>query len=413
MSALDYIKHAWNLFAYDQNVRMPPTDGVSYASNPIRYRPSFGNERSLINSVVNRIALDAAAIDLNHVRLDDNNRFKEIENSKLNQCLTVEANVDQTGRGLVRDIVMSMLDEGVVAVVPVETDLNPLNTGGYDILSLRTGKITEWKPKHVLVNLYDDRVGLHKDVWLPKEKIAIIENPMFSIMNEHNSTMQRLIRKLSLMDGMDEEIGAGNMNLLVQLPYAVKTDHQRKQAKERIEMLEEQMKGNKLGIGYMDSTEKITQLNRPAENNLMKQVEYLTAMLYSQLGLTQSILDGTADDKTMLNYYNRTIEPIISAVVDEIKRKFLTKTARTQRQSIMYFRDPFKLVPVNDIAEIADKFTRNEILSSNEVRQIVGLKPSDNPEADELRNKNLNKSNEEVEQKPKIVEKEVSEKDEV
>ena len=266
MSALDYIKHAWNLFAYDQNVRMPPTDGVGYASNPIRYRPSFGNERSLINSVVNRIALDAAAIDLNHVRLDDNNRFKEIENSKLNQCLTVEANVDQTGRGLVRDIVMSMLDEGVVAVVPVETDLNPLNTGGYYILSLRTGKITEWKPKHVLVNLYDDRVGLHKDVWLPKEKIAIIENPMFSIMNEHNSTMQRLIRKLSLMDGMDEEIGAGNMNLLVQLPYAVKTDHQRKQAKERIEMLEEQMKGNKLGIGYMDSTEKITQLNRPLEN---------------------------------------------------------------------------------------------------------------------------------------------------
>lgn len=392
MSALDYIKHAWNLFAYDQNVRMPPTDGVSYASNPIRYRPSFGNERSLINSVVNRIALDAASIDLNHVRLDENNRFKDIVNSKLNQCLTVEANIDQTGRGLVRDIVMSMLDEGVVAVVPVETDLNPLNTGGYDILSLRTGKIAEWKPKHVLVNLYDDREGLHKDVWLPKEKVAIIENPMFSIMNEHNSTMQRLIRKLSLMDGMDEEIGAGNMNLLVQLPYAVKTDHQRKQAKERIEMLEEQMKGNKLGIGYMDSTEKITQLNRPLENQFLKQIEYLTAQLLAQLGITQSILDGTADDKTLNNYFNRTVEPIIGAITEEFHRKFLTKTARAQGQAIWYFRNPFKLVPISEIPDLADKLTRNEIVSSNEMRQVIGFKPSDDPAADELRNKNLNKS---------------------
>lgn len=392
MSALDYIKHAWNLFAYDQNVRMPPTDGVSYASNPIRYRPSFGNERSLINSVVNRIALDAASIDLNHVRLDENNRFKDIVNSKLNQCLTVEANIDQTGRGLVRDIVMSMLDEGVVAVVPVETDLNPLNTGGYDILSLRTGKIAEWKPKHVLVNLYDDREGLHKDVWLPKEKVAIIENPMFSIMNEHNSTMQRLIRKLSLMDGMDEEIGAGNMNLLVQLPYAVKTDHQRKQAKERIEMLEEQMKGNKLGIGYMDSTEKITQLNRPLENQFLKQIEYLTAQLLAQLGITQSILDGTADDKTLNNYFNRTVEPIIGAITEEFHRKFLTKTARAQGQAIWYFRNPFKLVPISEIPDLADKLTRNEIVSSNEMRQVIGFKPSDDPAADELRNKNLNRS---------------------
>ena len=392
MSALDYIKHAWNLFAYDQNVRMPPTDGVGYATNPIRYRPSFGNERSLINSVVNRIALDAASIDINHVRLDENNRFKDIENSKLNQCLTVEANIDQTGRGLVKDIVMSMLDEGVVAVVPVDTDLNPHNTGGYDILSLRTGKIGEWKPKHVLVNLYDDRVGLHKDVWLPKEKIAIIENPMFSIMNEHNSTMQRLIRKLSLMDGVDEEIGSGNMNLLVQLPYAVKTDHQRKQAKERIEMLEEQMKGNKLGIGYMDSTEKITQLNRPLENQFLKQIEYLTAQLLAQLGITQSILDGTADDKTLNNYFNRTVEPIIGAIAEEFHRKFLTKTARSQGQAIWYFRNPFKLVPISEIPDLADKLTRNEIVSSNEMRQVIGFKPSDDPAADELRNKNLNKS---------------------
>lgn len=383
------LKHAWNAF-----FNKDPTDyyknvGISYTYRPDRPRLTRGNERSIVTSVYNRIALDASSITIQHVRLDKNNRFLSVIDSGLNNCLTVEANIDQTGRAFIQDIVMSMLDEGCVAIVPVDTTFNPEITGSYDILSMRTGKILEWYPSHVKVRVYNEKTGNKEDIILPKSTVGIVENPLYAVINEPNSTMQRLIRKLNLLDVVDEQSSSGKLDLIIQLPYVIKSEARRQQAEKRRQDIVEQLAGSKYGIAYTDATERITQLNRPVENNLMKQIEYLTNMLYSQLGITQSILDGTADEKTMLNYYNRTIEPILSAIVDEMKRKFLTKTARSQLQSILFFRDPFRLVPVNEISEIADKFTRNEIMTSNEIRQIVGMKPSDDPKADELRNKNL------------------------
>ena len=411
MGITDRLQHAWNAFL-NNDVRTRYQDMGYYSSyKPDRVRFTRGNERSIVTSVYNRLALDASAMSIKHVRLDDNGRFTEEINSGLQNCLNVEANIDQTGRAFLQDVVMSMLDEGCVAIVPVDTTLNPNLSGSYDINTMRTAKILEWYPAHVRVRLYNDRKGIHEELILPKANVAIIENPLYAVINEPNSTMQRLIRKLNLLDVVDEQTSSGKLDLIIQLPYVIKSEARRKQADERRKDIEMQLSGSKYGIAYTDGTERITQLNRPAENNLMGQVEYLTNMLYSQLGLTQSILDGSADDKTMLNYYNRTIEPILAAIVDEIKRKFLTKTARAQKQTIMYFRDPFKLVPVNDIAEIADKFTRNEIMTSNEIRQIVGMKPSKDPEADELRNKNLNKSAEEMKEQPIQPEKEVSDKD--
>ena len=362
-------------------------------------RFSRGNERTIVTSVYNRIALDAAAIDIRHVKIDENNRFKDYVKSDLDNCLSLEANIDQTARMFIQDIVSSMLDEGCVAVVPIDTTMDPNITNSYDIQTMRVGKITQWYPDRVTVMLYNDRTGLRQEVTVPKKQVAIIENPLYSVMNEPNSTMQRLIKKLALMDSADEEIASGNLDLIIQLPYAVKTDAKRNLAEARRKEVEEQLNGARYGVAYIDGTEHVTQLNRPIENNLMKQVEYLTTQLYAQLGLTQSVMDGSADENTMNNYYNRTIEPILSAIVDEFNRKFLTKTARTQRQCIMYFRDPFKLIPVSQVSEIADKFTRNEIMTSNEIRQLVGFKPSDDPGADELRNKNLSESKSEIEAK--------------
>lgn len=393
----DRLQHAWNAFFYNDNTYVNPQNLGGFSTfRPDRVHFSRGVEKSIVTSVYNRIALDATSIAIKHVRLDDNGRFLEEMDSGLQNCLNVEANIDQTGRAFLQDVVMSMLDEGCVAIVPVDTTIDPAKSGSYEINTLRTGKILEWYPAHVRVRVYNDQKGIHEEVTLPKSMVGIIENPLYAVINEPNSTMQRLIRKLSLLDVVDEQTSSGKLDLIIQLPYVIKTDARKKQADERRKDIEMQLAGSKYGIAYTDGTEKITQLNRPAENNLMKQVEYLTDMLYSQLGLTQSIMDGSANDKTMLNYYNRTIEPILAAIVDEIKRKFLTKTARTQKQTIMYFRDPFKLVPVNDIAEIADKFTRNEIMTSNEIRQIVGMKPADDPSADELRNKNLNQSSEDI-----------------
>ena len=374
MGFMDRIQRGWNAFRNrDPTIDFRDT-GMAYYYRPDRPRFTRRNERTIMTSVLNRIALDASAIDIMHVRLDENGRFLETVDSGLNNCLTLSANADQTGRALKQDIIMSMLDEGCVAVVPTDTTTDPNKTESYRIDTMRVGKIVQWRPKHVQIRLYNEQIGKKEEIWLPKSVVAIIENPLYAVMNEPNSTMQRLIRKLAL---------------IIQLPYVVKTEARRQQAETRRKDIEMQLAGSKYGIAYTDGTEKITQLNRSVENNLMKQVEYLTNQLYSQLGITQAILDGTADDKTMLNYYNRTIEPIVAAIVDEMKRKFLTKTARTQRQSIQFFRDPFKLVPVNDIAEIADKFTRNEIMTSNEIRQIVGMRPSDDPKADELRNSNI------------------------
>lgn len=393
LSITDRMKHAFNAFMnrdptayYNRNL------GSSYSIRPDRPRLSRGNERSIITAIFNRIAMDVAAIDIMHCRLDENNRFIEKIDSGLNNCLNLEANIDQSGRAFIQDAVMSMLDEGVVALVPVDTDLNPASTDSYDILTMRTGKILEWYPAHVKIRLYNDRTGEKEDLMLAKRDVAIIENPLFAIVNEPNSTMQRLMRKLSLLDVTDEQTASGKLDLIIQLPYVVKSEARREQANQRRKDIEQQLAEGKYGIAYTDGTEKITQLNRSVENNLMKQVEYLTNMVYSQIGITQSVLDGTADEKTMLNYNNRTIEPIVSAIVDELKRKFLTKTARTQLQSISFFRDPFRLVPVNDIAEIADKFTRNEIMTSNEIRQIVGMKPSDDPKADQLVNSNISQA---------------------
>ena len=383
------LKHAWNVFRSRDPTSEFGDTGASYYNRPDRPRFTRGNERSITTSVLNRIALDASAIDILHVRLDKNGRFLEEINSGLNNCLTLSANTDQTGRAFKQDAVMSMLDEGCVAIVPTDTTMNPKVTDSYDIETMRVGKIIQWRPQHVQVRLYNEQTGKKEELWLPKKMVAIVENPLYAVMNEPNSTMQRLIHKLGLLDITDEQTASGKLDLIIQLPYVIKTDARRQQAENRRKDIEMQLAGSKYGIAYTDGTEKITQLNRSLENNLMKQVEYLTNQLYSQLGITQTILDGTADEKTMLNYYNRTIEPIVSAIADEMKRKFLTKTARTQNQSIEFFRNPFKLVPVNDIAEIADKFTRNEIMTSNEIRQIVGMKPSDDPKADELRNSNI------------------------
>lgn len=389
MKITDRIAHAWNAFMN----RNPPNHDAyiapSYGFRPDRMRFTRGNERSIVTSVYNRIALDVAAIDIMHVKLDENDRFDSMLNTGLNKCLTRSANLDQTGRAFIQDVVMSMLDEGCVAIIPVDTTFNPNVTGSYDILSMRTGEILEWYPEHVKVRVYNEKTGEKEDITLPKKQVAIVENPLYAVINEPNSTMQRLIRKLNLLDVVDEQSSSGKLDLIIQLPYVIKTEARRNEAEKRRKEIEMQLSGSKYGIAYTDGTERITQLNRSVENNLMKQIEYLTNMLYSQLGITQTILDGTADDKTMLNYYNRSIEPIVSAIVDEVERKFLTKTAISQKQAIKYFRDPFKLVPINDIAEIADKFTRNEIMSSNEIRQIIGVKPSKDPKADELRNKNL------------------------
>ena len=400
MKFTDRIKHSWNAFLNrDPTYNYRDLGGPSYGYRPDRMRFTRGNERSIVTSVYNRIALDAASIDIMHVQLDKDGRFESIRESALNECLTKNANIDQTGRAFIQDVVMSMLDEGCVAIVPVDTTFNPNISNSYEINTVRTAKIVEWYPAHVKVNLYNDRTGRKEDLILPKKTVAIIENPLYAVINEPNSTMQRLIRKLNLLDVIDEQSGSGKLDLIIQLPYVIKTDARRQQAEQRRKDIEMQLSGSKYGIAYTDGTERITQLNRSVDNNLMKQIEYLTSMLYSQLGITQAILDGSADDKTMLNYYNRTIEPIVSSIVDEIQRKFLTKTAITQKQAILYFRDPFRLVPVNEIAEIADKFTRNEIMTSNEIRQIVGMKPSKDPNADELRNKNLSQSNEMIKEK--------------
>ena len=409
MRIMDRLQHAWNAFVYNDNSYTNPQNLGGFSTyKPDRVHFSRGVEKSIVTSVYNRLALDVASIAIKHVRLDDNGRYIEEINSGLQNCLNVEANIDQTGRAFLQDVVMSMLDEGCVAIVPVDTTVNPAVSGSYEINTMRTGKILEWYPAHVRVRVYNDKKGIHEELTLPKSTIAIIENPLYAVINEPNSTMQRLIRKLNLLDVVDEQTSAGKLDLIIQLPYVIKSEARRKQAEERRKDIEMQLAGSKYGIAYTDGTERITQLNRPAENNLMKQVEYLTNMLYSQLGLTQSILEGSADEKTMLNYYNRTVEPIVSAIVDELKRKFLTKTARAQKQSIMFFRDPFKLVPVENIAEIADKFTRNEIMTSNEIRQIVGMMPAKDPGADELRNKNLNQSTEEmnVEKQPEEIQNE-------
>lgn len=402
MALTDRLQHAWNAFLNRDPTPWHAGYGSASYYRPDKFRPTMGNERSMVSSVYNRIALDVAYIDIFHARLDEDGRYTEQIASGLNECLTLSANIDQTGKAFLQDVVMSMMDEGVVAIVPVDTTLNPDESGGYDILSLRTGKIKEWYPEHVRVELYNEKTGRKEDLTLPKSTIAIVENPLYAVMNEPNSTLQRLIRKLNLLDVIDEQSGSGKLDLIIQLPYVIKTPARKEQAEQRRKDIEMQLAGSKYGIAYTDGTEKITQLNRPVENNLMKQIEYLTTMLYSQLGLTQEILNGSADEKTMLNYYNRTIEPIISAIVDEMKRKFLTKTARTRGQSIVYFRNPFKLVPVAELAEISDKLTRNEIASSNEIRQIIGWKPSDEPGADELRNKNLNQSKEELQSSSKI-----------
>ena len=394
MEFFNRLKHGWNAFVNNKGPTYTVDLGQSYSRRPDMPRFSRGNERSIVTAVYNRIALDVSAINFRHCKLDKNERFLSTVNSGLNSCLNVEANLDQTGRAFIQDVVMSMLDEGKVAIVPVDTTLDPKQSGAYDINSMRTAKILEWYPAHVKVYVYNERTAKKEELILPKRMVSIIENPLYAVINEPNSTMQRLIRKLNLLDYIDEQSGSGKLDLIIQLPYLIKTEQRRQQAEQRRKDIEAQLSGSKYGIAYTDGTEKVTQLNRSVENNLMKQIEYLTSMLYSQLGITQTILDGTADDKTMLNYYSRTIEPIVSAIVDEMKRKFLTKTARSQMQTIMFFRDPFKLVPINDIAEIADKFTRNEILTSNEVRQIVGFKPSDDPKADELVNSNINHSEE-------------------
>ena len=382
------LKTAWNAFRNRDPTMFYREPGMSYTYRPDRVRFSGGNERSIVTSVYNRIAMDVASIDIKHCRLDENGRYIKDIKSDLNNCLTLEANIDQTGRAFMQDVVMSMFDEGVVAIVPVETTSDPTFSSSFDILSMRTGKIIEWFPRSVKVEVYNDRSGKKEQIIMPKKSVAIIENPLYSVINEPNSTMKRLIRKLNILDAIDEQSGSGKLDLIIQLPYTVKGELRQQQAEKRRQDIIDQLKGP-FGIAYTDGTERITQLNRPIENNLMKQIEYLTNMLYSQIGMTPSVLDGTADEKTMLNYNNRTIEPIVAAITGAMKRSFLSKTARTQGQTIMYFRDPFKLVPINNIAEIADKFTRNEILTSNEIRQIIGFKPSEDPKADQLVNSNI------------------------
>lgn len=395
MAFTDRLKHAWNAFVSNKD----PTviSGGSYGRRPDRPRFSRGNERTIVTSVYNRIALDVASVNIEHVRLDEQDRFLEMIDSGLNNCLTLEANIDQTSRAFIQDIVMSMMDEGCVAIVPTETSTSPINSNAYDVLEMRTAKILEWFPQHVKVRCYNDQTGRHQELILPKKTVGIVENPLYAVINEPNSTMQRLIRKLALLDMVDENNSSGKLDLIIQLPYVVKTPTRKAQAEERRKQIEDQLAGSKYGIAYTDGTEKITQLNRAVENQLLSQVEYYTNMLYSQLGITTGILDGTANESTMLNYNNRTVEPILSAITMEMKRKFLSKTARSQKQSIMFFRDPFKLVPLNNMAEIADKFTRNEIMTSNEIRQVIGMRPADDPKADELRNSNINHPDEQIE----------------
>lgn len=388
-SFTDRLRHAWNAFRDNNSSNAYIDYGSSFSYQPSRRRLSPGNEKTIVNAVLNRLALDAASLKLEHCRLDDNERYMESIRSGLSYCLNTEANIDQTGRAFLLDLYLSMLDEGTVAVVPVETTLNP-KVGSFDVLDMRVAKIVQWYPQHVRVRIYNDKTGQQEELTLPKKMVAIIENPFYTVMNETSSTLRRLIRKMNILDVVDDQLGSGKLDLIIQLPYVIRTESREKQAEKRRQAIENQLSGSKYGIAYTDGTERITQLNRPVENNLMKQIEYLTSMLYSQLGLTEEIMNGTADETVMNNYYSRTIEPIVSAAVDEMKRKFLSKTARTQRQSILFFRDPFKLMPTSAVAEVADKFTRNEIMTSNEIRQIVGMKPSSDPKADELRNKNLN-----------------------
>lgn len=393
LNIIDRIKHGWNAFR-----NKDPTPGwnigTGYSVRPDRPRFGRGNERSIATSIYNRIALDVAAISIRHVRLDEQGKYSSDIDSGLNECLCTSANIDQTGRAFIQDIVMSMLDEGCVAIVPVDTSFDPLSSGTFDINSLRTGKILDWYPEYVRVRVYNEKSGNKEDVLLPKKLVGIIENPLYAVCNEPNSTFSRLTRKLVLLDGIDEQSGSGKLDLIIQLPYVIKSEARKQQAEMRRKDIEDQLSNSKYGVAYTDGTEHITQLNRPIENKLMKQIEYLTQLFYSQLGVTQSVMDGTADERVTLNYYNRTIEPIVSAIADEMKRKFLTKTARSRGQSIMCFRDPLKLVPVNDLAEIADKLTRNEIISSNEVRQAIGMKPSDDPKADKLVNSNISQPQE-------------------
>ena len=403
------IKKAWNIFL-NPNLFTNSTSGGSYY-RPDRPRLGTVNERSIITSIITKLAIDVSTIDINHCVLDDKDRYKDVINDKLNQRLSLEANIDQTGRAFIRDVVITLLDEGCAAIVPVDTTVDPNNTQSYEIDSMRCGKIVGWYPEHIMVNLYNDRVGYRQDVLVPKRNAAIIENPLFSVMNAHNSTLQRLTRKLALLDVIDEQSGSGRLDLIIQLPYTVKSEARKQQANMRRDEIERQLRGTKYGIAYTDGTEKITQLNRPVENNLMKQIEYLTSMLYSQLGISQTVLDGTADEKTMNNYYTRTIEPIITSIVDEMNRKFISKTARSQKQKILFFRDPFKLVPVSQIAEIADKFTRNEILSSNEIRQTIGRKPSDDPKADQLINSNISQAKTDTNPNPVVPPIEADDKD--
>ena len=392
---LDRIQRGWNAF---RNRAPTQYAGYGYVNGyrPDRQRLTRGNERSIVTAIYNRIAIDVSSMDIRHVRLDEENRYLEDMNSSLNETLTISANIDQTGRDLVRDITMSLFDEGCIAVVPVDTTENPLLTGSYDIQSLRVGRITQWYPRYVTVNLYNDRTGMREDVLLPKQVVAIIENPLYAVMNEPNSTLQRLIRKLNQLDYVDEQVTSGKLDLIIQLPYVIKTESRRQQAEQRRKDIEMQLAGSKYGIAYTDGTERITQLNRPVENNIWQEVKDLTQMLYNQLGMTEEIINGSADEKARLNYMETTVKPILNAITEEMRRKFLTKTARTQHQTIMYFSDPFALVPVSSIAEIADKFTRNEILTPNEIRQIIGRKPSDDPAADELRNRNINQSKQEM-----------------
>lgn len=407
MDFIDRLRHSWNAFMNRDPTYDSRSIGPGYSNRPDRPRFTRGNERSVVTAIFNRIALDVSSININHCRIDSNGRFIEKIDSTLNKCLNLEANIDQTGRAFTQDIVMSMLDEGCVAIVPVDTDIDPSQTESYKILSMRTGKILEWYPNHVKVRVYNERTGEREDIKLEKKMVAIVENPLYAVINEHNSTMQRLTRKLALLDSMDERISSGKLDMIIQLPYSIKSEARRKLANERRADLEQQLSGSTYGIGYVDGTEKIVQLNRPLDNNLMKQVEYLTAQLYSQLGITQAILDGSASEEEMLNYYSRTIEPIVAAIVDEMKRKFLTKTARSQNQTIKFFRDSFRLVPISKLAEIAGVFTQNEILTANEVRQIIGMKPSDDPKADQLVNSNINQTGTGLNPTPDISEEDI------
>lgn len=407
---IDRLSHAWNAFTEREPFSLPDhaTIGASYGVRPDRSRLGFTNERSIIASVYTRLAIDIAQIEIRHVRVDDQDRFESEIKSYLNDCLSVEANLDQGARAFRFDMAMTLFDVGHIAIVPVDTTLNPNNTGNFDILTMRVGTVVQWYPEHIRVRLWNPKLAVHQEVVVPKRTTAIVENPFYAVMNEPNSTLQRLVRKLNLLDSVDEQSSSGKLDIIIQLPYAIKTEAKRAQAEIRRNDIEMQLKGSRYGIAYADATERITQLNRPSENNLLKQVEYLTDLLYTQLGITPEVMNGTADEKTMLNYHNRTVEPIVSAFVEAMHRAFLTKTARTQKQKITYFRDPFKLVPIEDIAEIADKFTRNEILSSNEIRSILGIKPATDPKADELRNSNMPAPSEQGESPPPKAEKEDS-----